>query len=217
VNVVAVVLTWNPTRYDRVGLLEQTVESLRPADRVIVVDNGSTDGTTFPDSWSVWRNGGPVTTSGQGTLCCLRVAAGAGADVAVISDDDMVWSDGWRDELEAFWFEPPEKVLLAGGHLEPEFPWNEIRHVHDGWLERESTGAASWTTNDPARLAGYGASVTTLLQGTWDVPVCRVVRSDGWKIGQLDLAEHIGGESTWGNGTVAHWGWDVESVRARLR
>lgn len=215
-KVVAVVLTWNPTEHDRLGLLDRTVASLGDADRVVVVDNGSTDGTDLTGV-DVYRNDGANTTSGYGTHLCLRVAAGAGADLAVVSDDDMLWRDGWRERLERLWAAAPDDLLVLGGHLEPLFPWNAVGAVHDGWVERASTGAASWTTTRPQRLVELGGRVSTLVQGTWDVPVCGLVRADGWRIGQCDLADHAGAASTWGNGTVGAYGWDVEPVRALIR
>lgn len=215
-NVLAVVLSWNPTRTGRYGLLERTCETLADADRVIVVDNGSTDGTDF-GRWTSWRNETANTTSGYGTWCGLRIGAGSGADLVVVSDDDMVWHDGWRGRLEAFWQAAPDDVLLAGGHLEPAFFWNEIVAVHDGWVERASTGAASWTTTRPQQVAEYGAALRLDQQGVWDVPVCQKVREAGWRIGQLDLAEHVGETSTWGNGTVEQYGWAVEPIRDLIR
>lgn len=211
-KVAAVVLTWNPTRHGRLGLLADTVESLAEADDVIVVDNGSTDGTDLA-GYRTHRNDGPNTTSGYGTWTCLRVGAGTGAELVVVSDDDMVWRSGWRDKLEAFWQAAPDDVLLAGGHLEPAFPWNEIRDVREGWIERNSTGAASWTTTNPSKVVEIGAMWDLTTQGKWDVYVCHLVRSFGLRIGQLDLAEHVGTVSTWGNGTVDRWGWDVAPIR----
>lgn len=216
-RVATVVLTWNPTEHDRLGLLDQTCVSLAAeADEIIVVDNGSTDGTDL-SGYRTYRNTNPNTTSGYGTWTCLRVGAGTGADIVVVSDDDMVWQPGWRDELEAFWFDAPDDILLAGGHLEPAFPWNDIRKVHDGWVERESTGAASWTTTNPSLLAEIGAMWDLTTQGKWDVYVCRLARSFDYRIAQLDLAEHVGSVSTWGNQTIEYYGWAVEPIRDLIR
>jgi hypothetical protein len=215
VKVAACVLSWNPTETGRVDLLAETVVSLREADWLCTIDNGSTDGTEFPGR--VWRNDTPNTTSGMGTHSALRVLAGTDADICVCSDDDMVWRPGWRDELERLWSAMPVDVLILGGHLEPEFPWNATGAVYDGWIERGSTGAASWTTTRPLELVRFGARIPMSIQGVWDVPVCRLVTHHDWRIGQADLADHVGDRSTWGNGTVGQYGWDVEPVRERLR
>ena len=212
----AAVLTWNPIRNGRLQLLHETLESLwAEADTVRIVDNGSTDGFAGGD----WKNTGRNTTSGFGTYSCVRLVGGMDVDICVVSDDDMVWKHGWADRLRAFWAGADDNVLLAGGHLEPIFFWNTVAGHEPGVIWRESTGAASWTFRhaDYERLVRYCAMVDMGIQGVWDVPVCQRIRRDGFRIGQLDLAEHVGDRSTWGNETVGHYGWDVEPVRELIR
>ena len=57
---------------------------------------------------------------------------------------------------------------------------------------------------------------TLAADGTGDVPACAKVRQFG-RIAQLDLAEHVGEASTWGNRTVEMFGWDTAPALEILR
>lgn len=230
---VAAVLTRNVYKTGRRDLFERTIASLQgQVDELLVVDNNSDDGTSRllddgedQHEWRVFRppNIGN-TTSGYGTHYAVRLARGSEQDtLCVVSDDDMAWRDGARESLEDWWSHAPEDVVLTGGHLEPEFAWNSITQAVQfgttkGFL-RASTGAASWTflSERYDLLRGALRLIPTTIQGTWDVPVCQHLRTTGSRIGQIDVADHIGqGRSSWGNGTEQLFGWDVESVRAKL-
>lgn len=214
-RVVACVLTFNPTRHDRLALLRETVTSLSEADEVRVVDNGSTDGTDFTGLPVKHRNTSGLTTSGMGTNLCARVCLGADADLCVLSDDDMWWRPGWRSKLEAWWNDVPADVALTGCHLEADYPWNTRTGQIDcggvTGLLRASTGAASWTF----RAADWPiiGPIPQQVQGFGDVPACDRLHERGYRIAQIDLAEHRGDTSTWGNQTYAKYGDDLSQVR----
>lgn len=218
----AAVLTWNPVKHSRVLLLADTVASLQAeAHRVRLVDNGSMppvpyeywphETIVYNDTWN--------TTSGYGTWLAMQTAAADHDGICVVSDDDMYWRPGWAQRLADWWAEAPDNVLLTGCHLEPEYHWNTITAHGPGWLERESTGAASWSfrSTDLPRLHELIRPIPITRQGVWDVPVCQTIRRHGYRIAQLDLADHVGEQSTWGNGTVNTYGWDIGPVREMIR
>lgn len=219
----AAVLTWNPERHGRLELLHKTLRSLRAETlKVGLVDNGSDPRVeidlgpsvvgVYNDTWN--------TTSGFGTWLAMQTAAALADDgICVVSDDDMYWRPGWAQRLADWWAEAPDDLLLTGCHLEPEYHWNTITAHGPGWLERESTGAASWSfrSTDLPRLHELIRPIPITRQGVWDVPVCQTIRRNGYRIAQLDLADHVGEQSTWGNGTVNTYGWDIGPVREMIR
>lgn len=217
----AAVLTYRPKTHRRLVDLELTCESLAEADEVFVADNGSDDGSIdiIGKDWPVITHRHQLHTSGFGTNFAARHAIATGADLIVLSDDDMFWRPGWREQLETWWRCAPADLILTGCHLEPLFHWNQPYGVVSlGGLRgllRESSGAASWSfrAQDWVKVG----PIPSRKQGWGDVPACSAIREAGYQIAQVDLAEHRGhGRSTWGNGTVQQFGWDLGPVRAML-
>lgn len=218
-KVAAIVLTHQAASHGRLDLLRACVRSLAEADYLQVVDNGSTDGTVdLVESWGGYRHTGPLTTSGHGNNLAARVAYGTDADLCVFSDDDMFWRPGWRAKLEAWWSECPDDVAMTGCHLEPMFSWNRPEGVIEcggiKGLVRESTGGASWSMLRDRLDVFFGPSgIWQQHQGYGDVMACDRARDRGYRICQIDLAEHRGaGASTWGNRTEEKYGWDLGPV-----
>jgi glycosyltransferase involved in cell wall biosynthesis len=144
VKVVAIVLTHQAVTFDRLTMLSDTVQSLREADEVLIVDNGSTDGSAVRVEdlgGFAYRPADGVSTCGRGMNVCITAAAKRG-DVVVFSNDDIVWRAGWRAQLEAFWVGAPEDVKIVSGLLEIDYPWNKPRGtcstlvVCVGWFVR---------------------------------------------------------------------------------
>lgn len=208
-RIAACVLTYEHLANGRADLFEQTIDTLRNNAHdditLYVVDNGSHDGTErIVRDLGGYCYTGLNTTSGHGTNLAAQVVRSSGADICVLSDDDMLWHDGWDLALVDWWTHAPQDIALTGCHLEPEYPWNTIRttiDVHERRaLIRASTGAASWSFRNPEwPLIG---PIPQVKQGWGDVPACNRLEARGYRIAQIDLATHAGGDrSTWGNGS----------------
>jgi len=220
-RVAVAVLTYNQIEYDRRDLFEGTVASLRRTDHpfeLFLIDNGSSDGTAeIVSSLGGSCFDGLETSPSAGTNRCAHIAAGSGADLCVVSDDDMQWSSGWLERLVAWWTDAPADLALTGCHLEPDFAWNTMMGVtcYGGvpGLWRSSTGAASWSFRGPEWFGPIDVYAT----GAPDVFACHRLWAQGRRVAQVDLASHEGlGRSTWGNPTFAQLGWDLGPVHARL-
>lgn len=224
-SVIAAVLTYRPQTTGRLDALVATVESLAEADAVFVVDNGS--GPDEVAAIAAALGAEPFThdhtlhTCGHGTNLQARVLAGVSrfGDICVHSDDDMIWRPGWRARLGAYWQAAPQEVRLTGCHIEPLYAWNECAGAFtigdERALIRASTGAASWSYR--AQDASAIFPIPERVQGTGDVPACTKIAQRGGVICQIDLAEHKGEVSTWGNRTVDLYGWDTAPALALLR
>lgn len=206
----AAVLTRNPVTHDRVRMLDECLGSLTEADTLILVDNASA-----PDEAKVARklarkhgagyayNPGPLTSCEHGTNLRAAALEQAGCDLSVISDDDIWWRPGWRTNLEAWWQDAPDGLVVTGCHVEPDYPWNpaygELTLAGLAGALRASTGSGTWSFRDWRRVG----PLHEWQQGWGDVPACHRLRAVGLDIAQIDLAEHRGEErSTWGN--VSH-------------
>lgn len=220
-RVAAAILTYQALSTGRGRLLRRCWQSLADeADKVYIVDNGSTDGTEILVDWlGGYCHTGVLHTSGHGTNLLARVLAGDGADLCVHSDDDMAWRPGWRSKLERWWSDAPGDVAITGCHLEGDWPWNERtgKALYGGvpGFVRASTGAASWTYL--REMAPTIFPIPQQVQGFGDVPACDRLGHAGLRICQIDAATHEGTVSTWGNTTERRYGGvDIDRIRQEV-
>jgi hypothetical protein len=201
VSVAVTVLTWNPLRTQRVGLLERTLRSLalggHPFHRVLV-DNGSDDGS----SELIASLGGIKSTktggAGIGMTTGISEALKVGADVVICSDDDIEWRPNFIRDVVRFWRAAPPDVVLLGGHLEPPHPWISAHGVIEcngvRAFARANVPGGSWTFL--AKNWGVVGPLDAGMQGDWKA--CGRLSMAGYRFCSADLAVHLGEEqSTW--------------------
>jgi hypothetical protein len=206
VRVAVAVRTWNVIRTGRREIFERTLESLRHGGHpfeLVLVDNGSTDGTSelvrARGGYAAPRSGAN-NGAGMGMNIAIERALGVRPAIVVFSDDDIAWRQGFLRSVVQFWSEAPQDVVLLGGYLEPEWPWNTISGVIECGgvraLVRNTTPGGTWTfrAKDWPRIGPLQAEMEA------DYFACARVRTEGLRICQADLAEHLGADcSTWGN------------------
>jgi len=119
----------------------------------------------------------------------------------VFSDDDMVWKPGAEDKFKEIWTCAPDDVKVVSGLLEKVWHWNTAREtVQCGnvpILVRDSCPGAGWSF----RMNDWDM-ISKLLPDTfgYDHKTCVALLKKGFRVAQVDLAEHIGwGCSTHGN------------------
>jgi glycosyltransferase involved in cell wall biosynthesis len=205
VNIAVGILTHNLFKFDRVELFKQTVRSLKDAGRpfrLYIVDNGSTDETgDYVRSFGGTILRDRVHSCGHGMNATISICAESGADLVVFSNDDIIWHPGAFAELEKFWSEAPDDVLIAAGLLEAEYPWNTPRErIEAGGvaaLVRDTAPGGAWTL----RAKDWSVIGPVPEAPGWDdVPTCNRLRTKGYRVCQIDLADHVGEKhSTWGN------------------
>ncbi|MEO8291387.1 MAG: glycosyltransferase, partial [Gaiellaceae bacterium] len=124
-----------PTRNRRdlvLGALEAIAGELRPGDELLVVDNGSTDGTG--EAARAFFAGrvpfGRVVVEPEGGLSQARNRALAEAGEAVVCfvDDDVRVETGWLEALRKAWCATGERTACIGGPMLAEWeaprpPW----------------------------------------------------------------------------------------------
>ena len=122
-------------------------------------------------------------------------------DIVVFSDDDMEWKEGAEQKLIALWSQAPADLAIVSGLLEPDWHWNTPRETltlaHTNVLVRDSCPGAAWTFRAP----DWGIIKKHIVKDFgYDHKACVALRKDGYRVAQIDLAEHIGwGFSTHGN------------------
>lgn len=199
-------LTYNLFRFDRVAQFWLCYASLYNGQHpfeFFLLDNGSDDGTEqivreLHGAVSLNDN----TTTGFGKNILVDMCLQSNPDLIILSDDDILWNWYWLAKLVKLWPKLPKDVILLGSVFEKFYDWNKIQDsfiVEDELvLIRESASASSWSF--PATAWKTIGPFPDEKQSESDVPVCQRLVSQGWKVGQVSLAEDIGlDRSTWGN------------------
>lgn len=223
------ILTHNAVATLRFGLLERTLASVElafPSAHILVLDNGSTDGTAeavrhIASSRVIvvpYEPTDGVHTPGRGRNIIADHFLTLGSDLWVFSDDDIEWKDGAEETLEILWSRvarldglPPSELALVSAVREPEFPWSKtvgtwkhsVAHVMVDIEFRTSAPAAAWCfPRKKWPLIGPVPEDDPRAEGVIgeDVQVCKRLVEQGHRIGQVALAEHVGqGYSLFGN------------------
>jgi hypothetical protein len=204
VRVAAAILTFDIYRTGREALFHTTLHSLTAdlPDAMTVVTAGSTDGTAE----MVQNLGGIIDPSRSeiwyGMTVAIEWCVQQAPDIVLFSNDDILYAPDWRPRLTAFWEAAPVDLLLVSLIVEPSWPWNAVYDARtigsERVLLRENAPAAAWSFRaadweriGPMPKQRYGG----------DVRVSTRVRRNGFHLGQLELAQHLGeARSSWGNG-----------------
>lgn len=204
------VLTYQQFAHGRHELFKATLRSLFASEHpydLYVVDNGSTDGTAeYVRSIGGTTIADPITTCGHGMNVTIGICYRVGADLIVFSNDDIAWHPHAIETIVAFWSGAPDDVLIASGSLEPEYPWNTARELIEAGgvkaLVRDTAPGGTWTlrARDWPRIGPVPET-----RGWDDVPTCERLRAQGYRVAQIDAADHVGEDhSTWGNESRIH-------------
>jgi GT2 family glycosyltransferase len=158
-----IILSWNG-RDDTLACVESCLKVTYPSSKILVVDNGSRDGTAeavrerFPqvEVLALGQNLGYTGGNNAG----IRHALARGADHVLLLNNDTVVDPGFVDPLveavreapdvgmansKMYFFEPPDTLWFAGASFLPWLGWGRHRGwgevdrgQHDGvrWLDR---------------------------------------------------------------------------------
>ena len=223
VRVVGWTFTQNAYTHGRDGWLRQVVDALGEADEVLIFDHMSSDGSdglVRELGGTCWQHEDGNRTIGRAMNFGFQAAVDAAGPegIVVIAADDIVWYEGWREKVEAFWDAAPDDIGILCGLLEPHFGWAQpIERVEFGGvagLTRPTVPSSAWTF----RAATWGSMPkANEVAPSHDMPICHQMTHDGYRLVGADLAENLGAfRSTWGNNSYVgvppldkkRWGLD---------
>jgi GT2 family glycosyltransferase len=138
--VAVVILTWNALEWTKRCLAALRTVTVHPAWRLIVVDNGSTDGTVewlqAAGDLTLVTNG---TNLGYSKGCNIGIARrAAGEDVVLMNNDVVVTDPSWLTKLQDAAFSLPDtgvvgtrlvnedgRIAHLGSYMPPSTPWGQ--------------------------------------------------------------------------------------------
>jgi glycosyltransferase involved in cell wall biosynthesis len=143
--------------YNRASLLQVTLEQLRKqpfaaSDEVIVVDNGSTDGTPDVIARAAEKFPAPLLSmreaqQGKGPALNTGIAAARGS-VLALTDDDVLVTDNWLATIRSIFQD--SSLALVAGRVDPV--WEQ---APPSWLKIEEEGHYT-NICSPFALQHYG-------------------------------------------------------------
>lgn len=196
--------TFDVFRTGRRDLLMDTLASIprEQCHSFTLLTCGSSDQTDM----LVAELGGIVDNGGSkawyGMQRCIEHALATEPDIVVLSADDIEYHPGWLSRLVSFWQAAPDNVKLASLFIENyDYPWATVNEAveigGERVLMRESVPGASWSFR--ARDVHLILPIPELSPGE-DLARCRILRQQGYRLAQLDLATHAGErQSAWQN------------------
>lgn len=201
---------WNVYKFHRLPLLERTLASIERAEHpyeLIPLTNGSTDAT---DKYI--RQLGGIVDNGNSQIWyamqrLVEAALERNPDLIVLSADDIEYVDGWLARLVSFVEAAPDDVKLTSQFIEAfDYPWAAVQEAveygGERALIRNSVPGASWAFR--ASDANLILPIPEKMPGE-DLEVSARLRSQGYRLAQLDLGEHIGErQSCWQNMSWKH-------------
>lgn len=167
---------------ERADLLRRTLASLGDGCELIVIDNAPRG--TWPS---------------KGFARAAEKAYQTGADIIMLSPDDMEYRQNWLERLLRFWEAAPEKVALLGHCLLPVFDWSKpYGGIEAGGVKAllRPVTIAAWSF----RRADYELARIIPAKNLWEKTVCWRVAAAGRVIAEADLAVHMGHN----NSTLRH-------------
>lgn len=205
-----VIPAWNAWEHTR-ACLESLRSTLGVRDEVIVVDNGSTDGTPGGLGGFGWARVIRNDTNRGFAAACNQGAEFAGGEIVVFLNSDTVLVGRWLDELLAPFSDPevaaagPRSNFVSGIQLVPDARYRSRRELRD--FERRWRQTQRGRTTDTGRLVGFCLAVRknvfddvggfdeTYEQGGYeDDELCRRLSATGRRLVVADASfvHHVG-------------------------
>jgi GT2 family glycosyltransferase/tetratricopeptide (TPR) repeat protein len=159
-----VVLAWNAWSHTE-ACLRSLEPTLRPGDQVVVVDNGSTDGTSAELSRYPWVEVLANPENRGFAPGCNQGAAVARCEVIVFLNNDTVVAEGWLDELldpfrdDAVGATGPRSNNVSGHQVIGGIPYREGDHVAIAQFAERWRGDNAGRTSRVDRLVGFCLAV----------------------------------------------------------